>query len=118
MCPLKLLKYFQRLLIENYGAPPLNGAESEIYKMESRGDTQYFKPVKETENLVKDTIADVYKALTQKGYNPVSQIVGYIMSGDPTYITSHNGARSQIMRVERDEIIEELLNEYIDINFR
>jgi len=100
------------------GAPPLNGAESEIYKMEFRGDTQYFKPVKETENLVKDTIADVYKALTQKGYNPVSQIVGYIMSGDPTYITSHNGARSQIMRVERDEIIEELLNEYIDINFR
>ena len=86
--------------------------------MESRGDTQYFRPVKETENLVKDTIADVYLALTQKGYNPVSQIVGYIMSGDPTYITSHNGARSQIMHVERDEIIEELLKEYIDINFK
>ena len=86
--------------------------------MEQRGDTQYFRPVKETENLVKDTIEDVYTALTQKGYNPVSQIVGYIMSGDPTYITSHNGARIQIMRVERDEIIEELLKEYIDINFR
>ena len=84
--------------------------------MEGRGDTQYFRPVKETENLVKDTISDVYTALSQKGYNPVSQIVGYIMSGDPTYITSHNNARSLIMKVERDELVEELLTEYIDIN--
>lgn len=96
----------------------MTDAENGYLTMESRGDTQYFRPVKETENLVKDTISDVYLALTQKGYNPVSQIVGYIMSGDPTYITSHNGARSQIMRVERDEIIEELLKEYIDINFK
>ena len=48
-----------------------------------------------------------------KPYNPVNQIVGYIMSGDPTYITSHKGARSMIMKVERDELVEELLNEYI-----
>ena len=60
----------------------------------------------------------VLYALKEKGYNPINQLVGYFISGDPTYITSHNGARSQIMRVERDEIIEELLNEYIDINFR
>ncbi len=93
-------------------------AEMGFLQMEQRGDTQYFRPVNDSANLVKDTIEDVYTALTQKGYNPVSQIVGYIMSGDPTYITSHNGARSQIMRVERDEIIEELLKEYIDINFR
>ncbi|MCQ2495383.1 MAG: IreB family regulatory phosphoprotein [Lachnospiraceae bacterium] len=86
--------------------------------MENRGDTQYFRPAKEQENVVRDTIEDVYEALTEKGYNPVSQIVGYIMSGDPTYITSHNGARSQIMRVERDEIIEELLKDYIQQNFR
>lgn len=86
--------------------------------MENRGDTQYFRPAKEQENVVRDTIEDVYVALTEKGYNPVSQIVGYIMSGDPTYITSHNGARSQIMRVERDEIIEELLKDYIQQNFR
>lgn len=86
--------------------------------MDNRGDTQYFRPVKDQENVVKDTIADVYLALTEKGYNPVSQIVGYIMSGDPTYITSHNGARSSIMRVERDEIIEELLRDYIRQNFR
>ena len=55
----------------------------------------------------------VYKALVEKGYNPVNQIVGYIMSGDPTYITSHKGARSMIMKVERDELVEELLTEYI-----
>ena len=55
----------------------------------------------------------VYKALEEKGYNPINQIVGYIMSGDPTYITSHKGARSLIMKVERDEVVEELLKEYI-----
>ena len=58
-------------------------------------------------------LAIVYEALTEKGYNPVNQIVGYIMSGDPTYITSHNNARSLIMKVERDEIVEEILQEYI-----
>ena len=51
--------------------------------------------------------------MREKGYNPVNQIVGYIMSGDPTYITSHNNARSLIMKVERDELVEELLKEYI-----
>ena len=55
----------------------------------------------------------VYNAMAEKGYNPVDQIVGYIMSGDPTYITSHNNARSLIMKVERDELVEELLTEYI-----
>ena len=55
----------------------------------------------------------MYNAMDEKGYNPVNQIVGYIMSGDPTYITSHKGARSMIMKVERDELVEELLNEYI-----
>ena len=79
-------------------------------------NTQYFKVPKNQDMVVKNTIDSVYEALTQKGYNPVSQIVGYIMSGDPTYITSHNGARSQIMRVERDEIIEELLRDYIKNN--
>ena len=58
-------------------------------------------------------IRDRYNAMDEKGYNPVNQIVGYIMSGDPTYITSHKGARSMIMKVERDELVEELLTEYI-----
>lgn len=83
----------------------------------NNSNTQYFNVAKEQESIVKNTIDDVYVALKEKGYNPVSQIVGYIMSGDPTYITSHNGARSKIMHVERDEIIEELLNEYIDKYF-
>ena len=61
-------------------------------------------------------LKSVYAALREKGYNPVNQIVGYIMSGDPTYITSHQGARSMIMRVERDEIVEELLRSYIETN--
>lgn len=82
--------------------------------MNDINNTQYFKVQKDQDQVVKGIIDSVYLALTEKGYNPVSQIVGYIMSGDPTYITSHNGARSMIMRVERDEIIEELLREYID----
>lgn len=64
-------------------------------------------------NSVHDVMASVYAALTEKGYNPVNQIVGYIMSGDPTYITSHKGARAMIMRVERDELVEEMLKSYI-----
>ena len=60
----------------------------------------------------------VYRSLSEKGYNPINQIVGYIMSGDPTYITSHNNARSLIMKVERDELVEELLADYIRKNFQ
>ena len=62
---------------------------------------------------VKDVIASVDAALREKGYNPVNQIVGYLISGDPTYITSHKSARSLIMKVERDEILEELMYVYI-----
>ena len=76
-------------------------------------NTQFFTVQKEPELQVSDVLEIVYKALKEKGYNPVNQIVGYIMSGDPTYITSHKGARSMIMKVERDELVEELLKEYI-----
>ena len=69
--------------------------------------------VKEQEYDVASILKDVYEALTEKGYNPVNQIVGYIMSGDPTYITSHKNARSLIMKVERDELLEEALKYYI-----
>ncbi len=82
--------------------------------MQKLNNTQYFKVQKDTEVVVGEVIQTVYSALTEKGYNPVNQIVGYVMSGDPTYITSHMGARSLIMKVERDEIIEELLRFYID----
>ncbi len=87
------------------------------FTMQGNTNTQYFKIQNDANMVVKDTIDSVYMALTEKGYNPVSQIVGYIMSGDPTYITNHNGARSLVMRVERDEIIEELLREYIRTHF-
>ena len=75
-------------------------------------ETMMFK--RQPEKLdVAETIKDVYAALEKKGYNPVDQLAGYLLSGDPTYITSHNGARSMIMKVERDELVEELLTEYI-----
>ena len=76
------------------------------------GNTQYFKIEKGMELKVSDVLGQVYAAMLEKGYNPINQIVGYIMSGDPTYITSHKNARSLIRRVERDEIVEELLKYY------
>lgn len=77
-------------------------------------NTQFFTVQKEPELQLSDVLEIVYKALKEKGYNPVNQIVGYIMSGDPTYITSHNNARSLIMKVERDELVEEVLKTYIE----
>lgn len=77
-------------------------------------NTQFFTVQKEPELQVSDVLEIVYKALKEKGYNSVNQIVGYIMSGDPTYITSHNNARSLIMKVERDELVEEVLKTYIE----
>ena len=76
-------------------------------------NTQFFQVETGPQIQAKDTLEIVYNALVEKGYNPVNQIVGYIMSGDPTYITSYNGARSLVMKVERDEIVEELLKAYI-----
>jgi uncharacterized protein (UPF0297 family) len=81
--------------------------------MQDLKNTQYFTVENEPELQVKDVLRVVYQALSEKGYNPVNQIVGYIMSGDPTYITSHNNARSLIMKVERDELVEEILKSYI-----
>lgn len=84
--------------------------------MQNLNNTQYFKVEKEPELKVKDVLEIVYRALAEKGYNPVNQIVGYIMSGDPTYITSYNNARSLVMKVERDELVEEILRQYIQTN--
>ena len=77
-------------------------------------NTQFFTVQKEPELQVSDVLEIVYKALKEKGYNPVNQIVGYIMSGDQKYIKSHNNARSLIMKVERDELVEEVLKTYIE----
>ena len=77
-------------------------------------NTQFFQVENGPQIQAKDILEIVYQALREKGYNPVSQMVGYIMSGDPTYITSHNNARVMIMKVERDELIEEALHYYIN----
>ncbi|MBR1453401.1 MAG: IreB family regulatory phosphoprotein [Lachnospiraceae bacterium] len=71
-----------------------------------------------TELDVKEILAKVYAALRDKGYNPINQLVQYIMSGEPLFITSHNGARSLITKAERDEIVEELVKSYIEHNFK
>ena len=68
------------------------------------------------EDLTKSILNDVYTALKEKGYNPISQIVGYILSGDPTYITNHKNARSVIRKIERDELLEELVKSYLEEN--
>lgn len=84
--------------------------------MEDFTRTQYIQIVPEElegTSTVREVLASVYAALSEKGYNPVNQIVGYIMSGDPTYITSYANARALIMKVERDELVEEMLRRYI-----
>ena len=82
--------------------------------MKDLNNTQFFQVEPAPQIQAKDIIEIVYQALREKGYNPVNQIVGYIMSGDPTYITSHNGARSLVMKMERDELVEEMLKTYIE----
>ena len=77
------------------------------------GNTQYFRTKPDQELQVKEVLDLVYTAMDEKGYNPVNQIVGYIMSGDPTYITSYMNARSLIMKVERDELVEEVMKDYV-----
>lgn len=77
-------------------------------------DTMPFKPINDHNESAEDIIMSVYAALKSKGYDPITQIVGYLISGDPTYITNYQGARSMIRRLERDEILEELTQFYID----
>ena len=76
-------------------------------------ETMMFQVKAEDYNEIKHTLSMVYEALKEKGYNPINQIVGYLLSGDPAYITSHNNARSLIRKMERDELIEELVKQYL-----
>lgn len=80
----------------------------------NRNETMMFRVDKDNPDKARDIILTVYKALKEKGYNPINQIVGYILSGDPTYITSHNNARSIIRRLERDELLEEIVGFYLE----
>ena len=81
--------------------------------MDFSNDTMKINFELDKEAEVHEIISSVYDALKIKGYDPISQIVGYILSDDPTYITSYNGARSMIVKVERDELLEELVKNYI-----
>ena len=78
--------------------------------------TMNFKFEREKDVDSKKILKEVYEALLQKGYNPINQLVGYILSGDPTYITSHNDARNKIRAIERDELLEKLVKNYIGID--
>ena len=81
--------------------------------MKNMTNTQFFQVESGPQISAKDILEIVYKAMAEKGYNPINQIVGYIMSGDPTYITSYMNARSLIMKVERDELVEEVMKDYV-----
>ena len=78
--------------------------------------TMNFKVEKEKSNKTRQVLKQVYEALAEKGYKPIIQIVGYILSGDPTYITSHKDARNLIRQVERDELLEEMVKNYIGLD--
>lgn len=78
-------------------------------------ETVSFKVEREKNTEAREILKKVYEALVEKGYNPINQIVGYILSGDPTYITSHNDARNLIRKIERDELLEKMVKEYIGL---
>lgn len=79
-------------------------------------ETVSFNVEREKNEKTKEILKEVYNSLKEKGYNPINQIVGYILSGDPTYITSHNDARNLIRKIERDELLEKMVEEYIEID--
>lgn len=79
-------------------------------------ETVSYNVEKDKNTKTKEILKSVYEALAEKGYNPINQIVGYILSGDPTYITSHNNARNLIRQLERDELLEEMVKSYIGLD--
>lgn len=81
---------------------------------ENKEGTMQFKFDVDNNTKVQEILKEVYAALKEKGYNPINQLVGYILSGDPTYITSHKNARALIRKIERDELLEELLRSYLE----
>lgn len=82
--------------------------------MNSINQTMKFSVSKDNRSKAEEILFSVYEALEEKGYNPINQIIGYILSGDPTYITSHNNARTIIRKLERDELLEEILKKYLE----
>ncbi len=85
--------------------------------MSNLTDTTKLHPLRDSRSTARDIMQHVYRALQAKGYDPITQITGFILTGDPTYITSFDNARSMICRLERDEILEELVSFYLQQNF-
>lgn len=83
--------------------------------MNKKQQTQIFKKVDIEDDGMQATLTEVYNALSEKGYNPINQIVGYILSEDPTYITNYNGARSLIRRIDRDKLLNTLVKNYLGV---
>lgn len=77
--------------------------------------TMHFEVEREENAKCREILKEVYEALVEKGYNPINQMVGYILSGDPTYITSHRDARNKIRTIERDELLEKMVKDYIGL---
>ena len=77
------------------------------------GNTIKFEVPADNKDGMKEILTQVYRSLTEKGYNPINQIVGYLLSEDPTYITNHNNARSLICKLDRDELLQELVRHYL-----
>ncbi len=88
--------------------------EGGVRMLTNSDETMKFRVDKDKVYEPSEILITVYKALLEKGYNPINQIVGYILSGDPTYITSYNNARSLIRKMERDELLEELVKAYVE----
>ena len=94
----------------------MQGGEAAIAAALMNNDnTMQFDFSRDKKDLTKTILTDVYESLIEKGYNPVNQLVGYLISGDPTYITNYNGARALVRKLERDEILEEVLKSYLGI---
>jgi uncharacterized protein (UPF0297 family) len=85
-----------------------------LMSSEKMDQTMMFRVVTEENVSANEVLHFVYEALKEKGYNPINQIVGYLLSGDPAYITSHKNARALIRKLERDEILEELVRSYLE----
>ena len=79
-------------------------------------DTQKFTVPSDDKENMRRILRSVYEALTEKGYNPINQIVGYLLTEDPTYITNYNGARSMICKLDRDELLQQLVRDYLSVN--
>lgn len=88
--------------------------EGVMFMSDTHDETVMFRVDSDQPTEASIIIATVYQALKEKGYNPINQIVGYLLSGDPTYITSHMNARSLVRKIERDELLEELVQKYVE----